>query len=363
MKKCEPHEPRLLPRPLALLRRRRPLRRGVVRHRPARPHRAGGAERHGKIDLAAHPGGGARARRRNAGLPPRVAHRLPAAGRLVLAGGDHRRGGALLGPGAGRAGGAARRHRGGARRGRHRRGAAGALRGAGRAARRARPLRGAVRAPPGRADPGGAGIRRRPARPPHPDPVRRLADAGRAGRAPPPGSRSPAPRRAHQPPRRPHAGLVRGLPARDAQGHDARLPRPALPQPADRPGALARAGGREELGRRLRRLPPAPRRGGGAARRQGGAHRRPARPALPLHRALRRQEHQGHAGQEQAEDARPHGDGGAARGAGHGALPLPRRAPLRARGAAPGRPLPVLRPGRPSTGTSTPRCSAASASR
>ena len=153
------------------------------------------------------------------------------------------------------------------------RGAARAGAGAGRPPRRARPLRGAPRAPPRRAAPGRARLLHRGPGARHGHALRRLAHAGGAGRAPPAGPRPAPARRADEPPRRADPHLVRRLPARLQPGAGAHLPRPRVPQPADRQGAGARAGGAALLPGRLR-----PATGGcGPRRRSASRPRRSAR--------------------------------------------------------------------------------------
>ena len=90
-------------------------------------------------------------------------------------------------------------------------------------------------------------------------------------------------------------------------------------------------------------LPAAAGRGGGAPRGGGGEAGGAAGRAAGLHRPLRRQEHQGAAGAEPAEDAGPHGEGGGAGAARHPAFPLRRGAAVGEGRAAPHRRLAGLR--------------------
>ncbi len=97
----------------------------------------------------------------------------------------------------------------------------------------------------------------------------------------------------------------------------------------NRPRPRARAGGAPVLRGRLGRL-QAPARGGrGAARVGRKAAGREAGPARGVHRALRREEHEGDAGQVEGEAARADGGGEAPRAARDPPLPLPRGAALR----------------------------------
>ena len=259
-------------------------------------------------------------------------------------------------PGRARAREPAPRRRGRARRGHGAGGSARAVRRPRRAARVAGSLRGALRPPPRRADPGRPRLHRGRSRAPGAHVLRGLEDARRARGAPPPGSGSAPPRRADEPPRRPDPRVVRRVPARDAARAAPRLPRPRVPEPPDRPRARARAGGAALVHRRLRGLQAPACDRGGAAPRRGEAAGREARAARGVHRALRREGHEGPAGEVEGEAAREDGGGAGPRAPRDGPLPLrggaalgPRGAPARGRaeGVRAARGLPSARRDRP----------------
>ena len=150
-----------------------------------------------------------------------------------------------------------------------------------------------------------------------------LADARRAGAGARPSSRSPAARRAHQPPRRRRADVA-DRPSPGLQGHgDDRLARDRLPgcdgaadhRPARRRGAL--------VPRQPQRLPPPAGRAAGAAARDRRPPAARDRPADAVHRSLPQHGHQGQAGAEPDQGARQDRAGDRAQRRAGRALPHP----------------------------------------
>ena len=195
-------------------------------------------------------------------------------------------------------------------------GAAGAGPDAGGPARGAGPLRGPLRPAPRRAHPQGPGLPGRGPGQAHRGAVGRLADARGAGGAAAPGPGPAAAGRAHQPPGRADARVVRRVPAPLQQGAGAHLPRPGLPQPADGPGAVAGDGGRCARTRATTTTYKR-QRAEEMEQLQARAEKVEARRAelQALHRPVRRQGHQGAAGAEPREDAGEAGEGAGAGGA------------------------------------------------
>ena len=276
--------------------------------RPHRPHRP---ERRGQVDAALHPRGRDPAGRGHALRPEGIAHRvsLPDAG--VSRGRDDPRVGAR-----GRRGRSRRRGRLGSR------------------VRGGRVHRAALARDGG---PLGRDARR--------DALRRVEEARRARARAREEARSPAPRRAHEPPRRGRDPLARGAArpraVRDAHG-DAR---PGVPAARREPHPRARPAERERPPRRPRRLRDVPPGEGGAPR-----DRRAARAVAPEPAPAR--DGVAPPGREGALDeaAGAHPEGGRARDRGRaavGAEPVAERPP-RLSG----------RPGRTRSGSSRPRASA-----
>ena len=158
--------------------------------------------------------------------------------------------------------------------------------------------------------------------------VRGLADAGRAGPAPPPESRCPGTGRADEPPRRRLGGLARATAGLLAGGHPVRLPRPGLHRRRRRAGDRDRLGHLLGVRRRVRRVRGGQGGAAGLARGGGRSTGQGDRAGRTLHRAVPLQGDQGPPGPVQDQDP---GEAGADRGA-EGRRP---EAQVRLPGAAP----------------------------
>ena len=164
--------------------------------------------------------------------------------------------------------------------GRRRRGRAARARGRGRRAARAhRPLRAVLHRARGARDPRRPRLRarRRDARPRRV--LGRLEDARRARGAAVPAARRAAARRADQPPRHAVGRVVRRLPQALEPLLHPDLPRPRVPERADRARRQPRARGRAQYAGNYEQYVAPARRGGDDPRGQGEEHRARARAA------------------------------------------------------------------------------------